>query len=95
MKMIAILGVVSALVAWTLTSLMTMNLLSGPFETRTCHTECVQSYFFAAVAAGFAAIVTGLASALNPNTTVIGIFTLILAIPLCAIFTVFLIGMVG
>ncbi len=95
MKMIATLGVVSALVACTLTALMTMNLLSGPFESRACQTRCVQYYFFSAVATGFVALVTGLVSALSPKTKVIGILTLILAIPLCTIFTVFLIGMVG
>ena len=95
MKMTATLGIVSALAAWTLTVLMTMNLLSGHFETRTCQTECVQFYFFAAVAAGFAALVTGLVSASSPRTRVIGISALVLAIPLCAIFAVFLISMAG
>lgn len=94
MKITATLGVVAALLAWTLTVLMTMNLLSGHFETRTCQTGCVQSYFFSAGAAGFVALVTGLVSAVSPKTRLIGIFALILAIPLCAIYSVFLIGMI-
>ena len=94
-KVTATLGIVSALAAWTLASLTVMHLLSGHFETRTCQTECVQSYFFAAMAAGFAALVTGLVSAFTPRTKMIGIFALLLAIPLCVIFSVFLIGMVG
>jgi hypothetical protein len=94
MKMTATLGVVAALVAWTLTVLMTMNLLSGHFDTRTCQTGCVQSYFFSAAATGFVALVTGLVSVLSPTTRVIGIFALILAIPLCAIYSVFLVSMI-
>lgn len=94
MKITATLGVIAALAAWTLTALLTMNLLSGHFDTRTCQTGCVQTYFFAAAAAGFAALVTGVVSAVSQKTRVIGIFALILAIPLCAIYSVFLLGMV-
>lgn len=96
MKIIATLSLVLGLIAWVLMALTITNLLSGSLEARSCQTACVQSYFFSAAAAGYAAFLMGLVATFKEHTRVPGFAALVLVAPLCAIIAgLFLIGNFG
>lgn len=96
MKAIALIALLLGLAGWALFMLTGMNLLSGPLEERTCQTACVQTYFFAAVAAGLIGFALGALATLRPPSRVIGVASLVLTLPLCGVFaTLFVIGNYG
>ena len=41
-----LLSLISAIIAWVLAIVLVTQMLSGTFETRTCHTACVQSIYW-------------------------------------------------
>ena len=51
-----ILAILLSIASWVFLGLTFSNLLSGYFETRTCLTDCVKTYYFAAGGLGLAAI---------------------------------------
>jgi uncharacterized membrane protein len=86
MKAIAPLSLLLSLAGWALIALTAMNLLSGHLDDRSCQTDCVQGYFFAAVGVGIAALIAGLVSLLKPGKKIMGYLALALSLPLCLIF---------
>lgn len=96
MSAISLIGLVLTLGGWILLVAAGTNVLSGAFEGRTCQTDCVQTYFYAAVAVGVSGLVVGVIAALRKRGRGIAYASLILALPLCAIFaTLFVIGNYG
>ena len=91
MKISAWLGLLLTVTGWGLFALTAMNLLSGHLDERSCQTDCVQMMFYSAVVAGFAGLILSGISLIRPPRSILGIASTILAFPLCAIFTVFLI----
>ena len=60
MKFTAALAIVLALAAIALIGLTFSNLLSGYLDTRSCQTECVQGYYYAAAALGAISALLGI-----------------------------------
>jgi len=93
MKIAAPLALLLSAGAWYFAALMAMNLLSGPFEERTCLTDCVQTYFYSALGLCVAGLVVGLVAVFSSKNRLIGASGLLVALPLGAIFlTVFVVG---
>ena len=86
-KAIPLLALLLALGGWVLLVLTFANVLSGPLEDRICQTSCVQTYFFAGIAAGGIAFALGFIAMLRAETrTLPGYASLALAVPLCGVF---------
>lgn len=93
MKIAAPLALLFSAGAWYFAAMMGMNLLSGPFEERTCLTDCVQTYFYTAVGLCLAGLIVGLFAFFSSNNKLFGASGAVLALPLVGIFlAVFLIG---
>ena len=93
MNLFALLALPITLAGWGLIALTTMNLLSGHFDDRTCLTDCVQTYFYYSLAAGLGGLLLSFLAVLHPKGRAWGVFSLLLALPLCAIFaTLYLVG---
>jgi hypothetical protein len=91
-NILIILAILLSLASWAFLGLTTTNLLSGYFETRTCLTDCVKTYYFAAGGLGLGALVLagiawvrsgftgrpflGLVAAALPFAIIMGIFTI-------------------
>ncbi|NEX22839.1 hypothetical protein G3480_21475 [Thiorhodococcus mannitoliphagus] len=86
MKALTLPSLALGATGWALTVAVTMVMLSGPFETRTCHTSCVQDLFFSAVAAGFAALLLAVIAFWRADRGVLTTLALLISGPLCAIF---------
>jgi hypothetical protein len=97
MKAAPLLGLVLTLGGWILLVATGTNVLSGPFEGRTCQSDCVQTLFYAAVAVGFSGLIVAAIAALRKQTRgLIAYGALLLALALCAIFAaLILIGNFG
>lgn len=50
MKVLPLLALLLTIIGWVITVLTGITLLSGPYEGRTCQTECVQIMFFSGLA---------------------------------------------
>ena len=48
-----------ALVAWGLAAILVSQLLGGTFDTRTCHTDCVQALYWSAFVVTFSGCIAG------------------------------------
>ncbi|QGU32370.1 hypothetical protein [Thermochromatium tepidum] len=96
MNVASLPAILFTLAGWALTVLSAAAMLSGPYDGRTCQTECVQMLFFSGMVAG----VLGLILAIVGLRFVVGRrlsqVTLWLAGPLCAIFAaILLIGILA
>ena len=85
MKILPPLSLLLSLAGWALIALTTANLLSGPFEGRSCQTDCVQGYFFSAVGIGLAGLASALFTLWKPGGNAWGYLSLLISIPLCLI----------
>ena len=85
MKILPPLSLLLSLAGWTFMALTAANLLSGPFEGRSCQTDCVQSYFFSAVGIGLAGLASALVALWKPGGNALAYLGLLLSIPLCLI----------
>ena len=92
MKMIFPLSIVLSLAGWLFISLTATNILSGPFEGRTCLTDCVKTYFFSAIGLGVAGFIAALI-AVWKSKDMTSYIALAISGALCMIFaTLFVIG---
>ena len=81
------------LAGWVLTAMSAAAMLSGPYDGRTCQTECVQTLFFSGMATGILGLVLGIVGLRLASGRRLSQVVLWLAGPLCAIFAaLFLIG---
>jgi hypothetical protein len=93
MKMLASVALILSLAGWVLTAMTGMNLLSGHFDERTCQTDCVQTFFYSAVALGMTGLLLSLLALIRSRGNVLSVLALLLALPLCGIFaTLFIVG---
>ena len=88
MNLFALLALILTIAGWILTGLTGMNLLSGHFDDRTCLTDCVQTLFFSAVAAGIGGLVLSGIALLRPTGRILSVIALLLALGLCSVFVV-------
>ena len=92
MKMIVPLSIVLSLAGWVFISLTATNVLSGPFEGRTCQTDCVKTYFYTAIGLGISGLITALIAVMK-DRNVLSYIALAMSMVLCGIFaTLFVIG---
>lgn len=88
-----LLGLLLTITAWVLTVMTGAHLISGPFEDRTCQTECVRMLFFSGVGVTLGALLFAIPGLLRPNTRTLTYVVLVLMAPLVAVYaTLFLIG---
>jgi hypothetical protein len=93
MNPLGLLALLLTISGWVLVSLTGMHLLSGYMESRSCQTDCVQTLFYAAIALGAVGLLLSFAALIRPRGRSLSVLSLLLALPLCAIFTtLFLIG---
>jgi len=79
--------------AWVLTVLTGEALLSGPYEDRTCQTECVKTLFFSGLGVTIGAVVLAALALIGSNSRVLTFAILGLAAPLAAVYaTIILVG---
>ena len=88
MNLLALLSLVITIAGWILTGLTGVNLLSGHFDDRTCQTDCVQTLFFSAVAAGISGLVLSVIALFRSNGRILSLIALLLALSLCSVFGV-------
>lgn len=86
MKENGFLAVTLSLAGWVLVIVSAMQLLSGTFDTRSCQTGCVSIIFWLSVAAGVAGLLLGLMSLFANFHNTYARISVILGLPLCAIF---------
>jgi hypothetical protein len=91
-----ILAILFSIASWGFLGLTFTNLLSGYFENRTCLTECVRGYYFAAAGTGLVGFLMAIAALLRSGYTgwlfLVLIFTLL---PLGIVAGIFTMGTIG
>jgi hypothetical protein len=96
MYLVIILAILFSLASWGFLGLTFTNLLSGYFENRTCLTECVRNYYFAAAGTGLIGVLMAVTALFRSGFTgglfLILIFTLL---PLAIIVGIFAMGTIG
>jgi hypothetical protein len=96
MYLVIILAILFSLASWSFLGLTFSNLLSGYFETRTCLTECVRNYYFAAAGTGLIGVLMAVIALLKSGFTgwllLILIFTLL---PFAVVVGIFTMGTIG
>lgn len=93
MNVASLPAILLTLAGWTLTALSAAAMLSGPYDGRTCQTECVQTLFFSGMATGVLGLILGIVGLRFATGRRLSQVSLWLAGPLCAIFAaLFLIG---
>ncbi len=93
MKALPLVALLLTIAGWALTVWTGATLLSGPYEDRTCQTECVQTLFFSGLAAAIAALLVTVIALFRPGGRAVTYGVLVLAAPLAAVYTtVILIG---
>jgi hypothetical protein len=96
MKLFSPLALLLSVGGWALLALVFINLLSGHLDQRTCGTDCVQTYFFAATGMGGVALLASLVALFSSGTRWLSVPALLLALPLCGVIAgLFLIGNYG
>ncbi|NEV61907.1 hypothetical protein [Thiorhodococcus minor] len=96
MKALSLPSLTLGVTGWGLTVAVTMVMLSGPFETRTCHTSCVQTLFFSAVAAGVVGLILAVVAFGRADRGRLEALALLVSGPLCAVFAALIfIGMLA
>ena len=86
MKIVPSLALISALAGVVLFGLMGMNLLSGPFEGRTCQTDCVFLYFISSFIFTALALAMGLFAWFSQSAKFLGIISVLIALGLMSVF---------
>lgn len=86
MNLFALLGILGALIAWALAALMGVNLLSGPFEGRTCQTDCFKMLFYTALALGVISFILGAVSLKKPRGRIFSWLALLLSVGIIGVF---------
>jgi CHASE2 domain-containing sensor protein len=92
MNLPALSGLLLAATGWVLFAMMGLNLLSGHFDDRSCHTDCVKSLFLFSVAAGISGLLLSGIGVFRPNGRILGIIALLAALALCSVFLVLFIA---
>ena len=94
--MLITLAVLLSLASWGFLGLTFSNLLSGYFEDRTCLTDCVKTYYFAASGLGLAGTLLAAFAWLRAGFTG-GLFLLlvVLALPFAVAAGIFTVGTLG
>ncbi len=96
MRISATLAILLALASWVALWFTFSNLLSGSLETRTCQTDCVRNYYFAAAGAGLVSVLLALIAFFKARLSA-GSFLLVLfcAFPIAVVAGIFAIGTLG
>jgi CHASE2 domain-containing sensor protein len=90
------LALLLSLASWAFLGLTFSNLLSGYFETRTCLTDCVKTYYFAAGGLGLAGtLLAGIAWFRSGFTGWLFLALLVTALPFAIVAGIFTIGTLG
>lgn len=96
MYLLIALAILFSVASWGFLGLTFSNLLSGYFETRTCLTECVRNYYFAAAGTGLIGVLVGgfalLRSGFTGGLLLILLFTLL---PFGIVAGIFVMGNIG
>ena len=87
MKVLPVLALLLTIAAWVLTVMTGNALLSGPYEGRTCQTECVKTLFFSGLGVTAGAIVLLTLSLMRSSARTLTYTILALAAPLAAVYT--------
>ena len=96
MNILIFLALLLSLVSWAFLGMTFSNLLSGYFETRTCLTECVKTYYFAAGGAGLVALLlAGFAWIRSGFTGWAFMAMIVTAIPFGIVAGIFTVGTLG
>ncbi|MGD9164322.1 MAG: hypothetical protein PVF13_06135 [Chromatiales bacterium] len=93
MKIIVTLALLLSLASWSFLGLTFSNLLSGYLETRTCLTDCVKTYYFAAGGFGVVGVILALLALFRSGLTGWLFLTLVFAaLPFSIVAGIFTIG---
>ena len=93
MYTLPLLSLLLTAVDWVLLGLTGMNILSGPFDERTCLTDCVRTMFFSGTAAGIGGLLFSFFGLRKPESRMLSYIALAFVLPLLGIFTtLFVIG---
>ena len=96
MKITAALAILLALASLAFMGLTFSNLLSGHFETRTCLTDCVRNYYFAAAALSIVSILLSFNTLFRSGFTTWSFLTLLFCgFPIAIVAGIFIIGNLG
>jgi hypothetical protein len=85
-KVLPLLALLLTIIGWVITVLTGMTLLSGPYEGRTCQTECVQLMFFSGLAVTSLALLLAVFALLRSAGRVAAYLSLALVVPLSMIY---------
>ena len=85
MKLVAPIALVIGIVAWVFMALTAMNVLSGHLDTRTCQTDCVQTYFYTAAALGLVGTLTAVFAYLKTEAKILSIGAFLAAGSVCGL----------
>jgi ABC-type Na+ efflux pump permease subunit len=95
-KIIIVLALLLSVGSWAFLGLTFTHLLSGYFEDRTCLTDCVKTYYFAAAGLGLAGISLAAVAWVRSGFTRWPFFSLIVtALPFAIVAGIFIMGMLG
>lgn len=94
--MLVSLALLLSFASWAFLGLTATNLLSGYFEDRTCLTDCVKTYYFAAAGLGFIGILAAGTAWLRSGFSG-GLFLalVVTALPFAIVAGIFTIGNLG
>ena len=95
-NILIILAILLSIASWAFLGLTFSNLLSGYFETRTCLTDCVKTYYFAAGGLGLVAIfLAGFAWLRSGFTGRTFLALIVSSLPFAIVAGIFVIGTLG
>lgn len=92
MNIVALLALLITFIAAGLTLLTGVNILSGPFEGRSCLTDCVQMYFYAGLVTTIIGLILSLLSFRNEQGRAISIAALLMVVALSGVYGILFIG---
>ncbi|MES9834214.1 MAG: hypothetical protein ABW157_18165 [Candidatus Thiodiazotropha sp. LLP2] len=96
MKILVTLAFLLSFASWAFLGLTFTNLLSGYFEDRTCLTDCVKTYYFAAAGLGFMGILAaGIAWLSSGFSSWLFLALVVTALPFIIVSGIFTIGTLG
>jgi CHASE2 domain-containing sensor protein len=94
--MIVTLALLLSACSWAFLGLTFVNLLSGYFENRTCLTECVKTYYFAAGGIGLASLLLAIVAWFRSGFSGWLFLTLVVTtLPFAIVAGIFTIGTLG
>lgn len=92
MNLLALIALLVTLVAAVFTFLMGFNMLSGPFEGRTCLTECVQLYYYIAMGAAILGLILSFLSFRKAEGRIMSVLAFLGSAGICGLFAVLFIA---